>query len=95
MDYGVARTHYTCALYTEWAALYRNDSSDPEAKILFEKAYELRPDLDVIYRQTYGYPSTRDTADLIEQVRNERAMAEIQEMIEGNLRKTGREDLIR
>lgn len=87
MNYGVARTHYACALYTKWAAMYKKDSNDPEANALYKKASEIEPDLDVIYGETSRYETTRETAELIKQRKIDKHKKEIEEMIKASRKK--------
>lgn len=79
MNYGVARSHYACALYTKWVSMYKKDSSNPEVASLYNKASEIEPDHDVIINQTIRYETTKDTARFLDQQKLDKLRKEIED----------------
>lgn len=62
MDYGMGRFILACALYAKWAAAFRNNSKGEAAQALYDRAYQLYPDVDSVIEETKKHASTKETS---------------------------------
>ncbi len=62
MNYGMGRYILACALYAKWAAALEKDGNVAQAQPIYDRAYQIYPDVDKVIEETKMYPKTKYVA---------------------------------